>query len=105
MAWKKGQSGNPKGRPKKGQDYVSQLEAALNKAAKKHGGKTLLEHCAEEAYSNPQMAIALLKKFMPDLKQTEIDQIIAGQVHLSTNKKVPEPIQELVDRVIEKRSE
>lgn len=85
MAFKKGQSGNPKGRPRK--PAVTELENALKKAGKRHG-KSFIQHCADEAFINPQMTIAILKKLLPDLKQTDgkIDTTVSGKLTISWEK-------------------
>lgn len=100
MPFKKGQSGNPNGRPRK--PAVSELEQALKKAGKK-AGKTFMQHCADEAFTNPQMTIAILKKIIPDLKQTEVQTLLAGQLHHTIGSKTPDAITELIERVIERR--
>lgn len=66
--WKKGQSGNPKGRPKK--PFIEQLEFALRKEGRARGVK-FFQHVAQLAYTSESMAIAVLKKILPDLKQVE----------------------------------
>lgn len=71
--WKKGVSGNPKGKPKgaKTKFGLADLKKALDKAAKNHNGQTLLESVCERAYADNQIAVAILKKLLPDLKQVE----------------------------------
>lgn len=66
--WKKGQSGNPNGRPRAPE--VAQLRAALDKALKKHN-LSFLEHFVNRAYENDVVAIALAKKLLPDLNIVE----------------------------------
>ena len=61
--WKKGESGNPNGRPRKPE--AEMLREALEKAKNKLG-KDFIEHFVELAYRNPQVAIALAKKLLPD---------------------------------------
>ena len=68
MVWKKGQSGNPKGRVKK--PKIEQLEAELRKEGKARG-VTFFQHVAQLAYKSESMAVAVLKKVLPDLKQIE----------------------------------
>ncbi len=69
--WVKGQSGNPKGRPKRPE--LEELRKALDEAKKKHGNKSLLEHFAERAYENDAVLIALAKKVIPDKVSAELD--------------------------------
>ena len=71
--WKKGVSGNPKGKPKgaKTKFGLADLKRALDKAAKNHNGQTLIESVCERAYTDNQIAVAILKKMLPDLKQIE----------------------------------
>ena len=40
-AWKKGVSGNPNGRPRKGQTFTDILEGVLGEEVVKHNGKTI----------------------------------------------------------------
>jgi len=61
--WKRGVSGNPKGRPYKPE--IAQLREALEKAEEKYD-KSFLQHIVERAYVNDQVAIALLRKIVPD---------------------------------------
>ncbi len=68
--WVKGQSGNPKGRPKRPE--LEELRKALD-AAKKTHNKSLLEHFAERAYENDAVLIALAKKVIPDKVSAELD--------------------------------
>ena len=41
----------------------------FDKAAEKHNGKDFLLHICEKAYNDNQLAICILKKILPDLKQ------------------------------------
>lgn len=61
--WKKGESGNPNGRPRKPE--VELLRDALEKAREGHG-KDFLEHFVERAYENDSVAIALARKLISD---------------------------------------
>jgi len=69
--FKPGESGNPDGRPKGQKNYLTLIEEALEKEAKKTG-ITYWEQLAKWSFVNPQMAIAVLKKFVPDKQHTEI---------------------------------
>ena len=61
--WKRGECGNPNGRPRKPEIEI--LRDALEKAKNKHG-RHFIEHFVEKAYTNDQIAIALAKKILPD---------------------------------------
>ena len=68
MTWKKGQSGNPKGTPKKPE--VEQLRQAIATVEKKQK-KKLWQHMVERAYKNDALLTAIAKKFVPDLSSIE----------------------------------
>ena len=68
MVFQKGQSGNPKGRPKK--PVLEKLEAALKKEGKNQG-ITFFQHVASRAFQDDGMAVAVLKKILPDKKSVE----------------------------------
>ena len=69
--WKKGESGNPKGRPRKPE--IELLREALEKAKNKYG-KEFLEHFVDLAYKNDNVAVALARKLLPDMTNPLIDQ-------------------------------
>jgi hypothetical protein len=69
MAWKKGQSGNPKGRQKKPE--IEKLREALAKVEKEQD-KTFLEHFVAKAFEEKEYAIALAKKILPDLRTLDV---------------------------------
>lgn len=68
--WKKGESGNPNGRPHAPE--TEELRQALHLAKKKHGDSSILEHFVERAYENDQVLIALIKKLLPDKVSSEL---------------------------------
>lgn len=70
--FKPGQSGNPKGRPKGSQSYITQLEKAI-KTVEKEKNKSLWKRLVERAFVNDKVLIALVKKFIPDKTHTEIE--------------------------------
>ena len=67
--WKPGQSGNPKGRPKKG--HIYDLERAVKKVSKAKGKKFWV-HFVETAWDDPGMLISIAKKFVADKKSVEV---------------------------------
>lgn len=64
-------SNNPDGRPKGSKNYLTQLEESLEKEAKKKG-ISYYDKIAEWCFRYPNVAIAILKKFMPDKNSTEL---------------------------------
>lgn len=68
--WKKGETGNPNGRPRKPE--VDLLRNALEKARKGHR-IDFLEHFVERAYENDNVAIALARKLIPDKIFSELE--------------------------------
>ena len=69
--------GNP-GRPKGSTNRISlkKLEEAMEieeAEAEKQGGVNILRHFVRMAYVNPNILIALMKKFIPDKTHTEIE--------------------------------
>ena len=70
-------NGNP-GRPKGSTNKISlkKLEEAMEieeAEAEKQGGVNILRHFVRKAYVNPNILIALMKKFIPDKTHTEIE--------------------------------
>jgi len=68
--WVKGKSGNPTGRPtgSTGRFSVKALHEALAKVEAEKG-ESFLENVIRRAYTEDSVAIALLRKLLPDLKQ------------------------------------
>ncbi len=68
--FKKGNNANPKGRPK-GTGYIEQLREAI-KTVEKEKGKKLFIRFVEQAFNNPVIMVALMRKVVPDMNQSEV---------------------------------
>ena len=80
MTWKKGQTGNPNGRPRVG--AIAELNQAIAVVEKKKRRK-LLEHFAARAFEDDYVLTALMKKKLPDLKAIDSSDLIQGLMGLS----------------------
>ena len=80
MVWKKGESGNPKGQPRKPEVELMRQALEETNLEKK---KSLWKHLAEQAYEDNTVLIALAKKFLPDKLEADVK----GQVELSDEDK------------------
>jgi len=67
--WEKGTSGNPLGRPKNPE--IQLLRDALE-MAKKEKGINLLNNIVLRAYESDTLAIAILRKLIPDMTHNDI---------------------------------
>ena len=73
MPFKKGEINNPKGRPKGTSNKwsIEKLQCSLAKAAALNNDVDFLDHICQKAYSDNALAIMIMKKLLPDLKQIE----------------------------------
>jgi hypothetical protein len=71
MVFQPGQSGNPKGRHKNPQAEL--LREALLKDQELNGGEHFVAYCVKKARKDTPMAIAILKKILPDLEHYDIE--------------------------------
>ena len=74
---KPGQTLPGAGRPKNAKDKFSvcELKKAFKRAKKNNTvapGKNIYDWLAEQAYKDHTLAVALLKKIMPDMRQVEV---------------------------------
>ena len=70
--FQKGKSGNPKGRPKAGEQFGDILITYLDKKAKKENYNHWLERVVEMAWKDEKMMAAVLKKVMPDKVSADV---------------------------------
>jgi hypothetical protein len=77
--WKKGKSGNPKGRPKAGEQFGDLLSAYMMKKAKMEGYKHWLEHVVNMAWKDERLMVSVLRKLIPD----KVDNEVHGKIEVS----------------------
>ena len=70
--WVKGNIANPHGRPKKPE--IEELREALQAAKELKGGQSLLQSICARAYDDSSLAIAIMKKLLPDMTKAEIEE-------------------------------
>lgn len=66
------------GRPKGSNNFVTEFKNAL-KLAEKTKGISLINHLVKKAYDDSQIGIAVLKKILPDLSQSQIEDLTKGK--------------------------
>lgn len=69
---KPGHTNNPNGRPPAGESFVEQLREAV-KVVGKEKKKTLMRHAVERAYEEDSVLIAMMRKLIPDLNETDVN--------------------------------
>jgi len=79
--YKKGKSGNPKGKPKGALDFLTLLRIAIKKVGKKKK-ISLIEHAVERAYVSDVVLVAILKKIIADVEDINLK----GDVSLHFDK-------------------
>jgi hypothetical protein len=101
--WKKGQSGNPKGR-KPGISEKDLLREAIEKVEKTKN-KSLLELFVERAYVEDRVLIALVDRLIPKLTAQEITGAGGGSLRglFDISPELKEFIDDLVQRTSHKR--
>jgi len=70
--FKKGESGNPKGKIKGTKNYLTRLDEALSEIETLKG-KNLFFRFIERAFASDKVLVAAMKKFVPDREKTEIE--------------------------------
>ena len=92
--WKKGQSGNPNGRPPKPE--IQLLRDAIQEVQKEEN-KDLLKHYVRQAFHDNGLLATLMKKLLPDLKQVDAGIFMTGGMDLRhlTDEELDERIKRL----------
>jgi len=82
----------PKGHRERGtKNYLTLIEEALAREAGNRNEKTYWQKLAEWCYTNPGVAIAILKKFIPDMQKIEHDIPEGRKItieHIGNNKQL-----------------
>ena len=68
--WKKGESGNPKGRPRT--PAISLLRKAMGEVELEQR-KSLFKHIVERAYVSDVVAVAIMRKLVPDIQDLKVE--------------------------------
>lgn len=71
MAFEKGKSGNPDGRPKS--QAKTLLTRALERASANHNDVKFLDLVADKAYTDKEWGLAVFHKLVPTLKAIEAE--------------------------------
>ncbi len=99
-SFKKGQSGNPSGMKKGTVDFISQLKSEL-KNVEKEKGTSLIKFAIQKAYTNPQVLIALLKKIIPDMTQSDIKvESVYSEYEKLSDEELMAKANEIINRAI-----
>jgi len=77
-----GVSGNPDGKPKGTKNYLTLLEEALEEEGIEKK-KSFFNKVANYAFTNPRVAVAVLKKFVPDCQKIELAGNLNNTIDLS----------------------
>jgi hypothetical protein len=78
----KGVSGNPAGKPEGAKNYLTLLEEELEIEGKSRK-RSFFSKVAKFAYTNPRVAVAVLKKFVPDCQKIELAGSLNNTIDLS----------------------
>ena len=82
--WKKGVSGNPKGRPKGSGSERTKLIGAILRMEEEHSFNWW-EETVMQSRTEPSIRIAIMKKLVPDLKSVDINTLMEGKFDINVN--------------------
>lgn len=88
MTWKKGQSGNPKGRPPKPE--IAELRKAIAKVERQEK-KKLLEHYVKQAFKDNIVLAHLISRLIPGLKTVDANVDMVGELIVKCLRPQPKP--------------